>query len=166
MLASRPLEGLASALTATQARLLVRINHGGLAPEPAACVAWVLKLPYTLTSENAQHCLPAAQCIRATLFGKVDDLQFAPLRGHILIRKISPSHAWLCSMAQVEPVEATDHEPAAICDSGAGVVRNGRSRGVDCRLAGWLRFGWHREHRRSANREPLGISHRQRRARG
>ena len=103
----RPLEGPASALTATQARLLVRINHGGLAPELAACVAWVLKLPYTLTSENAQHCLPAAQCIRATLFGKVDDLQFAPLRGHILIRKISPSHAWMCSMAQVEPLEAT-----------------------------------------------------------
>jgi hypothetical protein len=77
----RPLKGLASALTATQARLLVRINHGGLAPEPAACVAWVLKLPYTLTSENAQHCLPAAHCIRATFFGKVDDLQFAPLRG-------------------------------------------------------------------------------------
>src|SRR6266403_5941318 len=47
----------------------------------------LLKLPYTLTSENAQHCLPAAHCIRATLFGKVDDLQFAPLRGHILIRK-------------------------------------------------------------------------------
>src|SRR6476660_6741672 len=46
----RPLEGPASA--PTQARLLVRHNHGGSRPEPAACVAWVLKLPYTLTSEN------------------------------------------------------------------------------------------------------------------
>jgi hypothetical protein len=53
------------------------------------------------------NCLPAARCIQATLFGKIDDLQFAPLRGHILIRKISPSRAWLCSMAQVEPLEAT-----------------------------------------------------------
>ena len=39
-----------------------------------------------------------------------------------------------------------DHEPAAIYDSGAGVLRNGRSRGRDRRLAGWLRFGRHREH--------------------
>jgi hypothetical protein len=53
------------------------------------------------------NCLPAARCIQATLFGKIDDLQFAPLRGHILIRKISLSRAWLCSMAQVEPLEAT-----------------------------------------------------------
>jgi hypothetical protein len=51
--------------------------------------------------------LAAARCIRATLFEKIDDLQFPPLRGHILIRTISASHAWLCSMAQVEPLEAT-----------------------------------------------------------
>src|SRR5580704_13853570 len=35
------------------------------------------------------NCLPAPRCIRATLFGKVDDLQFAPLSGHILIQTIS-----------------------------------------------------------------------------
>ena len=62
---------------------------------------------HACVGECTTSCLPAARCIRATLFGKVDDLQFAPLRGHILIRKISPSHAWLCSMAQVEPLEAT-----------------------------------------------------------
>src|ERR1700676_363668 len=28
-------------------------------------------------------CLPAARCIQATLFGKIDDLQFASLRVHI-----------------------------------------------------------------------------------
>jgi len=33
--------------------------------------------------------LAAARCIRATLFGKIDDLQFPPLRGHILIRTIN-----------------------------------------------------------------------------
>jgi hypothetical protein len=33
--------------------------------------------------------LAAARCIRATLFGKIDDLQFPPLRVHILIPKIS-----------------------------------------------------------------------------
>jgi hypothetical protein len=53
------------------------------------------------------NCLPAARCIRATRFGKIDDLPFALLRAHILIQKITLSHAWLCSMAQVEPLEAT-----------------------------------------------------------
>jgi len=63
-------------------------------------------------------------------------------------------------MVQVEPLEATDHEPAAICDSSGGVVRNGRSRGLGRRLACWLRFGRDREHRRSANRgPPRTISH-------
>jgi len=45
--------------------------------------------------------------------------------------KSVPSHAWLCSMVQVEPLEATDHEPAAICDSSGGVVRT-------VVLAGWV----------------------------
>src|SRR3977135_117598 len=63
------------------------------------------KLPLHATSENAANCLPAPRCIRATLFGKVDDLQFAPFRGHILTRIIRPSRAWLCGMAQVEPLE-------------------------------------------------------------
>src|ERR1700676_2350428 len=69
-------------------------NHGGLAGSETP-------------STRYDNCLPAPRCIRATLFGKVDDLQFAPLRGHILIRKIRPSRAWLCSMAQAEPSEAT-----------------------------------------------------------
>src|SRR6476661_7360534 len=54
------------------------------------------------------------------------------------------------------------HEPAAICDSGAHVLRNGRSRGVDPWLAGWLRFGRHRERPRRANRGPRSISRRHR----
>jgi hypothetical protein len=29
------------------------------------------------------------------------------LHAHILIQKITLSHAWLCSMAQVEPLEET-----------------------------------------------------------
>jgi hypothetical protein len=65
------------------------------------------KLPFTLVRKMHTNCLSAPRCIRATLFGKVDDLQFPPLRGHILTRKIRQSHAWLCSMAQVEPSEAT-----------------------------------------------------------
>jgi hypothetical protein len=36
------------------------------------------------------NCLPAAHCIQATLFEKIDDQQFALLRVRILIRKISP----------------------------------------------------------------------------
>jgi hypothetical protein len=51
-------------------------------------------------------------CRRRIAFGqhlleKLMSLQFAPLRGHVLIRKISPSRAWLCSMAQAGPLEAT-----------------------------------------------------------
>jgi hypothetical protein len=65
------------------------------------------KLPLYATSRMHDNCLSAPRCILATFYGKVDDLEFAPLRGHILIRKIRPSRAWLCSMAQVEPSEAT-----------------------------------------------------------
>src|SRR5437660_2297385 len=36
------------------------------------------------------NCLPAARCIYASLFGKIDDPQFASLRVRILIRRISP----------------------------------------------------------------------------
>jgi hypothetical protein len=54
-----------------------------------------------------QNTLPSARCIRATLFGKRDDLPFPSLRVRILIRKSAPPHAWLCSMAQAEPLEAT-----------------------------------------------------------
>jgi hypothetical protein len=61
----------------------------------------------TLRRGTNNNCLPAARCIRATRFGKIDDLPFALLRAHILIQKITLSHAWLCSMAQVEPLEAT-----------------------------------------------------------
>jgi hypothetical protein len=51
--------------------------------------------------------LPTARCIQATLFEKIDDLQFASLRMRVLSRKITWSRAWLCSMAQAEPLEAT-----------------------------------------------------------
>ena len=83
------------------------ITMAGLAPNRPHASHGSLSFPTRLRLRMTQHCLPAAQCIRATLFGKVDDLQFAPLCGHILIRKLSLSHAWLCSMAQVEPLEAT-----------------------------------------------------------
>lgn len=95
----RPLEGPASALAATQPRVCRSDITVAGSPGP--------KLPLHATSENADNCLPAPGCIRATLFGNVDDPQFAPFRGHILTRIIRPSRAWLCSMAQVEPLEAT-----------------------------------------------------------
>jgi hypothetical protein len=52
---------------------------------------------YTLRRRMHNKLVAAARCIRATLFGKIDNLQFPPLRVHILIPKI----------AQVEPLEAT-----------------------------------------------------------
>ncbi len=66
-------------------------------PGPAACAAWRMH----------NNCLPAARCIPATLLGKIDNPQFAPLRVHIDPEKSGLSRAWLCSMAQVEPLEAT-----------------------------------------------------------
>src|SRR4030088_3477231 len=84
---------------------------------------------------------PAVRCIRATLSGKVDDLQFAPLRAHISFEESTPSHAWLCSMAQVSLWRRRDHEPAAISDSGGGVVRDGRSRDLGRGLVGCPPFG-------------------------
>jgi len=42
--------------------------------------------------------LPAARCSRATLFGKSDDLQFPPLRDHILSETSARSAAWLFSI--------------------------------------------------------------------
>src|SRR3977135_554229 len=47
------------------------ITIGGARPEPAACRRMGPKLPHTLTSEN--NCLPAARCIQATPFGKIDE---------------------------------------------------------------------------------------------
>jgi hypothetical protein len=39
--------------------------------------------PYALTRRMHNKLLAAARCIRATLSGKIDDLQFASLRVHI-----------------------------------------------------------------------------------
>jgi hypothetical protein len=50
--------------------------------------------------------LPAARCIQATPFGKIDDLQFPLLHVRMVIRRSAASHAWLCNLAQVELLEA------------------------------------------------------------
>jgi hypothetical protein len=57
-----------------------------------------------LTSEN--NCLPAARCIQATPFGKIDEPAVCAIARSRLDPKISPSRAWLCSMAQAGPLEA------------------------------------------------------------
>ncbi len=62
---------------------------------------------HACVGECTTSCLPAARCIRATLFGKGDDLQFPPLRVHVLTRRISAVACLVCSMAQVGPLEAT-----------------------------------------------------------
>jgi len=80
-------------------------NHGG-SPRTGRMRRIDPKLPLHASSEDNA-------CRRRVAFGqhsleKLMTLQFPPLRGHnILIGKIRPSRAWLCSMAQVEPSEAT-----------------------------------------------------------
>src|SRR6266478_6308997 len=78
-------------------------------------------LPDTLRRRMHNHCLPAARCIQATLFEKIDDRQFALLRAPILIRRSAPSHAWLCSMALVEATAAettaASEEPKSIVEA-------------------------------------------------
>src|SRR5215831_7860616 len=51
----------------------------------------------------------AASCIQATLFEKIDDLPFPPLRGHIVIRGFSG--AACLAVAQMERWEATIMNP-------------------------------------------------------
>ena len=97
--------GAGIALTAARARLLVRHNHWRARPEPAACVAWVQNFPTRLRRRTIACRRRVA--FRQHLLENLMSLQFAPLRGHVLIRKISPSRAWLCSMAQAGPLEAT-----------------------------------------------------------
>jgi len=47
----------------------------------------------------------------ATLLGKIDGLQFSLLRVHIVTEKSARPHAWLCNLAQVEPLEAAIMNP-------------------------------------------------------
>src|SRR6266478_6406846 len=61
---------------------------------------------HAYVGESIRSCLPT-RCILATLFGKDDDLQFPSLRVDILIRRISANACLMCSMAQVEALEAT-----------------------------------------------------------
>jgi hypothetical protein len=55
--------------------------------------------------------------------GKTDDLHFSLLRSHIVTRKFSPSHAWLCKLAQLERLEAGIMNPlfasvaAVLCET-------------------------------------------------
>ena len=64
----------------------------------------------------------------------------------ILIRRMSLDRVLGCAAwLRWSLWRRRDHEPAAICESGGGVVRNGRSRGLGRHLACGLRFGRHRE---------------------
>jgi hypothetical protein len=65
------------------------------------------KHPYTLRRGMHNNCFAATRCIRATLFGKTDDLQFASLRVDVLIRKTPRRVQGLCSMAQAAPLGTT-----------------------------------------------------------
>src|ERR1700730_14725538 len=81
------------------------INCGGVLPPPASrtCPEDLVATgvvtqrrrdggseasPARLRLRMNSNCLPAARCIRATLFGKIDDLQFPSLRVRTLIRKM------------------------------------------------------------------------------
>jgi hypothetical protein len=62
--------------------------------------------PTQLSRRMHNKLLAAARCIRATLFEKIDDLQFASLRVHIH-PETQPRRVLGCAVAQVEPLEAT-----------------------------------------------------------
>src|SRR3954453_14776366 len=53
----------------------------------------------------------AASCIQATPFEKIDDLQFPPLGGHIVIRGFSGAACLQFNLAQVERWEAKIMNP-------------------------------------------------------
>src|SRR5258708_40164026 len=60
------------------------------------------------------------RCILATLLGKIDGLQFSLLRVHIVTEKSARPHAWLCNLAQVEPLEAAIMNPRRFATVAAG----------------------------------------------
>jgi hypothetical protein len=55
------------------------------------------EFPHTTSS------LSAVRCIQVTHLGKDYKLQFSSLCDHFLSERSAPSHAWLSSMARVEP---------------------------------------------------------------
>jgi hypothetical protein len=63
------------------------------------------------------------------LLGKTDALQLSPLRNRVVTRKISPSHAWLSKLAQVERLEA-------------GIMNRRRSAAVAAVLCGTGVVAW------------------------
>src|SRR6476620_4874003 len=129
-----------------------------------ACVAWVRNFATRLRRRTIA--CRRRRCMRATLRGKDDELRFAPLSGHVSTRRSTRRVLGCAAWLRWGLWRRRDDEPAAIYGSDADVLRNGRSRGGDRWLAGWLRFGRHREHRRSANRGSRSIARRQRQARG
>jgi hypothetical protein len=77
------------------------LTTAGWAPSTSA--RWrVRKLPRTLRSADPQQLAAAASGIQATLFEKIDDRQFLPLDGHIVIRGSAASNAWQFNLARVE----------------------------------------------------------------
>src|SRR2546430_14387656 len=105
--------------------------------------------PYKLMSENAQQVACAARCILATFLGKIDGLQFSPLRVHIVAEKSAPSHAWLCNLARVEPLEAAIMNPRRFATVAGGLWPTWRRSG-----GGGSRAGGSGSVRRQENRPP------------
>jgi hypothetical protein len=73
-----------------------RVRHLAVKKVPVA-VADTLHRLTVPGKAGTQQCLSAARCIRATPFGKIDDLQFSSLRSYLDPKKSAPS----------EPLEAT-----------------------------------------------------------
>ena len=69
--------------------------------------------------------LAAASCIQATLSKKIDDLQFPPLDGHIVIGGFSGVACLAVQFGSGGALGDYDHKPAAIGD-GAGANRSFR----------------------------------------
>jgi hypothetical protein len=73
----------------------------------------------------------AASCIQATLFEKIDEMEFPPLSGHILIRGFTGVACLSVQFGSSGASGGYDHESAAIGE-GAGAGRS--SRGLRYRL--------------------------------
>src|SRR3569833_1628924 len=99
-------------------------------------------------SSSHKNPFAVTSCIQATLFHKIDEMEFPPLGGHIRDQKFICVACLAVQSSSSGASEGYDHEPVAIGD---GASANRGSRGMRCRL-GYRQQNKQQRRQRNANR--------------